>query len=121
MTQIQLIQAIPTLNKIAEFQLPFKTAYEIYSFIKKANERREFFCQQEDKLIKEYDGSVGAQGQILIKDNKDLQDFLTKYEELKKIEIEDLVPLEIKISDLASKNLSAADISALDGVIKFIE
>jgi hypothetical protein len=121
MTQYQLLQAIPALGTLGSLKLPMKKAYGIYNLAKKANEAKDFFIEQEKKLIEDYHAEVNENGQISFKEAEDFKGFNEKYTELKTLEAEGIEPIELSIESLGDQELSAADLASLEGVVNFVD
>lgn len=120
MTQYQLLQATPMLQKLSQYKLPIKTVYALYNLMKKAEECRAFFVEQEQKLVKEFNGTVNEEGKISFDNQENFKEFVAKYNELKSLEV-DAAAVALKISDLGDQTITVADMAALDGVINFEE
>ena len=121
MTQYQLILASPTLGLLNSFKLPIKTAYSLYNLNKKIAEYRDFFIEQERKLVEEFNGIVKENGQVSFEEAEDSIKFAQKYAELKSLEAAGFEAVKINMADLGDQTLTVADIAALDGIIEFID
>lgn len=119
-TYQKMFNAYPMLQKLVTMELPVKVSYQLYKIGKKIEDEKNFFVQEEKKLIEKYGGEVDAVGKINFKDEKNKEPFIKEYQELNNLEIKDLdsLPIKINIEDLNIK-LSALEISMLDGVIDF--
>lgn len=123
MTLQQMLNAIPALQNIVNLKLPAKQAYALFKLGKEINNQREFFAEEEKKLIEKYNGKVSEQGQITFEDAANQQNFLKDYIELNNMDADISVnlPIEIDIDYLGGENLTANDIETLFDIINFIE
>lgn len=119
-TYQKMFNAYPMLQKLITMELPVKVSYQLYKIGKKVEDEKNFFVQEEKKLIEKYHGEVDTVGKINFEDDKNRESFIKEYQELNNLEIKDLdsLPIKINIEDLNIK-LSALEISMLDGVIDF--
>lgn len=119
-TYQKMFNVYPMLQKLITMELPVKVSYQLYKVGKKIEDEKNFFVQEEKKLIEKYHGEVDAVGKINFEDDKNKESFIKEYQELNNLEIKDLdsLPIKINIEDLNIK-LSALEISVLDGVIDF--
>lgn len=119
-TYQKMFNVYPMLQKLITMELPVKVSYQLYKIGKKVEDEKNFFVQEEKKLIEKYHGEVDAVGKINFEDDKNKESFIKEYQELNNLEIKDLdsLPIKINIEDLNIK-LSALEISVLDGVIDF--
>lgn len=120
MTQYELLQAIPALQTLSKFKLPVKKAYSIYNLCKTANESKDFFIEQERKLIEEFKGTVNENGQITFENSDDFKGFAEKYNDLKALE-SDAEAVTLSASELGDQTISVEDIALLDGIITFAD
>lgn len=116
----KMFNVYPMLQKLITMELPVKVSYQLYKIGKKVEDEKNFFIQEEKKLIEKYNGKVDAVGKIDFEDDKNRESFVKEYQELNNLEIKDLdsLPIKINIEDLNIK-LSALEISVLDGFIDF--
>lgn len=119
-TYQKMFNVYPMLQKLITMELPVKVSYQLYKVGKKIEDEKNFFVQEEKKLIEKYHGEVDAVGKINFEDDKNKESFIKEYQELNNLEIKDLdsLPIKINIEDLNIK-LSALEISVLDGIIDF--
>lgn len=118
MTISQLTQAFPTLQKIVNFDLPIKKAYDIFCLAKLFNEQKEFFIDKERKLINKYNGKISDAGQITFDNVNDKANFAREYAELNNFEVA-AAPISLKFTDFGEQRLSPMEIMSLDGIISF--
>ena len=89
MIAIQLINTLPIIQKLMGLNLPIKKAYKIYTLAKLINDKRDFFINEEKKIIDKFDGNLTESGNIIFKDeeisniarNNDLSQFLSDLED----------------------------------------
>lgn len=104
MTNYNLINAVPALQKLVREDLPLRTAYRLSKMVRKVNEELDFFKAKEVELKAKHEYKVPVQ----------------EYNELLNLEIDwdeptITIPLDNNIS------LSVADIEALTPFIEFKE
>ena len=122
MTIQQLLNSQQAIQKLMGFNLPVKKAYKIYALAKQINEQREFFINEERKLIKKFNAEIKDNGYIILKDpQKDSEPFAKEYQEICSCEIPGISPIELKYSDFGDATLSPQEIALLDGIITFVE
>ena len=121
MTIFKLLNALPILQRFTALSLPVKKAYKVYSLAKQINEQREFFINEERKLVEKFEAEVLPDGRIQFKDSLQQAHFAQEYAELKEYEVENFSPITLTFEDLGDAAITAADISLLEGVIEFIE
>lgn len=120
MTAQQLMKALPVLQKIITLQLPIKKAYQIYSLTKVINEQREFFINEEKKLIERFDAEVLEDGTIKFLDVESARDFEVAHQEIMEYPVS-AEAIDLKFDDLGDATLTPIDLMALEGIINFIE
>lgn len=121
MTGYQLLNAAPILQKIIEFELPVKKAYQIYTLIKAIEDKREFFMSEERKLIAKFNAEITENGDIKFNSMEDHSGFSIAHSGLLSYEIEDVNSIELNFDSLKGANLSPRDIMQLENVIIFID
>ena len=121
MTAIQLINSLPVIQKLMDLKLPVKKAYSIYTLAKQINDNREFFIKEEKKIIDKFNVTILESGNLEFKSPEDQLQFIEEHNELSNYEVEDFNIIELSFDDLKEAELSALEIAALDGIIKFID
>lgn len=121
MTAQQMLNVLPALEKIVGLKLPVKKAYKVYSLAKLINEQREFFINEEKKLIEKFNGVVTETGGIQIGDPEKQVQFVKEHNDLMQYEVEGFTPLELAFDDLGDAEITPADLMILEGVINFVE
>ena len=121
MTIQQMLNALPIVQKIMELKLPVKKAYQAYTLAKQINEQRDFFINEEKKLIEKFNATVTETGSIQFSNAEDQAAFVEEYGALSRFENEDIKALELSFSDLGVAEFSPMEIAALEGVINFID
>ena len=117
----QLLNAYPIMQKLITLKLPVKKAHKVFLMVKKAEEQREFFIQEEKKLIEQYEAEVREDGRIYFKDAESKIAFLAADAELSQLEIDGFDPIYLTYDDMGDETFTAADIAALDGVVIFVD
>ena len=121
MTAIQLINSLPVIQKLMDLKLPVKKAYSIYTLAKQINDNREFFIKEEKKIIDKFNVTILESGSLEFKSPEDQLQFIEEHNELSNYEVENFNIIELSFDDLKEAELSALEIAALDGIIKFID
>ena len=121
MIAIQLINTLPIIQKLMGLNLPIKKAYKIYTLAKLINDKRDFFINEEKKIIDKFDGNLTESGNIIFKDEETQIKFSQEHYELMNYEIDDIEIIELSFNDFEGAELSALEIAALEGLIKFID
>jgi hypothetical protein len=117
----QLLNAYPIMQKLITLKLPVKKAHKVFLMARKAEEQKEFFVQEERKLIEKYEADIKEDGRIYFKDSESKDAFLAEDTELGQIEIDDFDPIYLTYDDMGDETFTAADIAALDGVVIFVD
>ena len=121
MTLQQILNAEPIVAKLIELKLPVKKAYKVYSLAKVINEKRDFFINEERKLIELYHAKVSPTGQVAFQNDEDRIGFIQDHANLSNCEVDDAEVLELSFDELGDIELSPRDIAMLEGVINFID
>ena len=117
----QMLNSLPILQKMMELKLPVKKAYKIYNLAKAIEDKRQFFIDEEKKLIDKFNAEILENGNIKFKTAEDQMNFSKEHAELMNYEIEDLATLELSFDDLGDAEFTPRDLMALEGVINFVE
>lgn len=120
MTVQQMLNSLPILQRIIEFKLPIKKAYAIYSLTKVINEQREFFINEEKKLIEKFNVEILAEGSIRFKDAESQRGFIVEHDALMQFEV-NAVAIDLSFKDLENVEFTPAELMKLEGVINFTE
>lgn len=121
MKQYQINRAYSVLKEISNAKLPVCDAYKIYMLMKQIEPAYEFELEQEKKLITKYNGEVGQDGTIRIKEQSDMQAFMKELKEMNDIEFDEEIKVaKIKFDSLGDFTMKPADIKYLDGFVEFI-
>ena len=121
MTVQQMLNSLPILQRVMELKLPIKKAYKAYILAKVINEKREFFINEEKKLIEKFDAETMDGGNIKFKTAEDQFGFLQEHAELMNYEVADLEVLELSFDELGDAEFTPVEIMQLEGVVNFIE
>ena len=117
----QMLNALPVLQKMMDLKLPMKKAYKVYSLAKAIEDKRQFFIDQERKLIESFGAEILENGNIKFKSAEDQISFSKEHFELLNCELEDFAAIELSFDDLGDATFTAKDLMALEGVINFVE
>lgn len=121
MTTQQMLNAFPVMQKIMTLNLPIKTAYKVYTLAKQINDKKEFFINEEKKLIEIFQAEVLENGNIRFNSYESQEAFSKKHAELFSYEIDDIEMLELSFSELKDATFTPNDIHMLEGVVNFID
>ena len=116
-----LLNALPVMQKLIGLKLPVRKAHKLFLMAKKAEEQKEFFVQEERKLIKKYEADIREDGRIYFKDSESKAAFLAADAELGQLEVDGFDPIYLTFDDMGNETFTAADIAALDGVVIFVD
>ena len=120
MTVQQMLNALPILQRMMELKLPIKKAYAVYSLAKVINEQREFFINEEKKLIEKFNVEVLSNGNIRFEDTESQNEFVAEHNALMQYEV-NVVAIELSFEDLGNAEFTPVELMQLEGVINFIE
>ena len=121
MTTLEMLNALPGVQKLMDLKLPVKKAFKVYSLAKQINEQKDFFINEEKKLIDAHQGVVLENGRIQFESKDAQENFAKEHELLMQYEVKDLDVLELSFSDLKDVELTPAEIGMLDGIVNFID
>ena len=116
-----LLNALPVMQKLIGLKLPVRKAHKLFLMAKKAEEQKEFFVQEERKLIEKYEADIREDGRIYFKDSESKAAFLAADAELGQLEVDGFDPIYLTFDDMGNEAFTAADIAALDGVVIFVD
>ena len=88
---------------------------------KSINEQREFFINEEKKLVKKFNGEIVDGGSLRFKKPEDQVSFAKEHVELLNYEIPELAAIELSFDDLGDATFTPIELSTLEGVVNFIE
>lgn len=117
----QMLNALPILQKIIELKLPIKKAYQVYKLTKSIEDKRQFFIQEEKKLIDKFNVEILENGNIKFNSVEDQMTFSKEHADLMQYEIEELETLELNFDDLGDVEFTPRELMALEGIINFVE
>lgn len=121
MTAQQILNALPLIQNIMDLNLPIKKAYEVYTLAKLINEKREFFINEEKKIIEKFNATVAENGTIRFQSPQDQLAFYQAHSELMNYEVDDLKAVELSLSNLESAQLKPYEIGLLENIITFVD
>ena len=108
----QLGAALPSLQKLAQLDLPVKIAFRISRFLKQAETEGQTLATIRSRLLKEFGEPMKESGQFRVLPDK-IDDFKAELEKLQSEEIEfNFQP--ISLENLGDIFLSAQDLLVLD-------
>ena len=121
MTQKEMINIIPTLQKLVGIKLPLKSSYAVFRLAKEIDAQKEFFIEEERKLIEKYNGSINEMGRISFENPENFEPFAQEYAELNNLEVElkEKLPIVIKLDVVEGGEFAPADFFSLEGIIDF--
>jgi hypothetical protein len=111
---IQVVDALPSLQKLAEQELTTKTLYKIQKLFGNLEPEVAFYNEQRNKLLAQYCDSIG--NQYVPKNGKEVE-LNTKLGELLDIEIESDIK-EVAIGLDENIKLSYNDLVVLKGFVR---
>ena len=121
MTVQQMLNSLPILQRVMELKLPIKKAHGIYVLAKQINEQREFFINEEKKLIEKFNAEVLEGGNVRFETPEAQAQFVQEHAALMQYEVSDLKTIELSLDDLGDAEFTPIDILSLEGVIDFKE
>ena len=121
MTQKEMFNAIPTIQKLVGTRLPIKSSYAIFKLAKEIDSQKEFIIGEEKKLIEKYNGKIDEQGRITFEDPSVYENFSKEYANLNNLEVEltTALPIKIDLNAVSGVNFAPADFLTLEGIINF--
>ena len=120
MTVQQMLNSLPILQRMMELKLPIKKAHGIYSLAKVINEQREFFINEEKKLIEKFNAEILEGGNIRFKDAESQVGFMTEHNALMQYEV-DAAAIDLSFEDLGNSEFTPVELMQLEGVINFVD
>ena len=117
-TAQQMLNALPIIQKMMNYNLPIKAAYSIFNLAKIINQQQEFFTQKERDLITQHEAEILDGGNVRFKDSQSQIEFMKAHNELMSCEIEGLESITLKFDDFKDATFTPAEIAALEGVIE---
>ena len=120
MTVQQMLNSLPILQRMMELKLPIKKAHGIYSLAKVINEQREFFINEEKKLVEKFNAEILEGGNIRFKDAESQVGFMTEHNALMRYEV-DAAALDLSFEDLGDSEFTPVELMQLEGVINFVD
>ena len=121
MKLIQVMNALPVLQKVMKLSLPIKKSFKIYTLAKQVNDTRDFFIKEEKKIIDKYEVKVLENGSLEFKDIEAQRGFTKEHNELLDYELEGSTAIDLTFDDLKDAKLSAIEVATLEGIINFID
>lgn len=121
MKQIKVNAAYNTLRKLADLQLPVRSAYEVYMLIKQIEPIRNFGTERGKAILEKYNGSIKGDGRLMFPTQDEANAFSNELQELNEMETDvEVTPITLSFDDLDC-TLSPADIASLEGFVAFTD
>lgn len=108
-----IVNALPSLQKLAAIELPCKILYKINKLMDGLDSELKFYNKQRDQIFQKYNIKV-EDGNIKLRES-DRQAFEKEWNELLNVEAEDIQPIAVPADD--NMKLSYNDVKALQGII----
>ena len=121
MTIQKLLNALPEVQKLVSLKLPIKKAYQVYILAKLINDKRDFFINEEKKLIEKYQAKIENNGAVSFSNIENQKAFNQEHSELFQYEIDDINVVDLTFDDLKDMEFTPVEIAMLDGVINFTD
>ena len=115
----QILDILPILQKMIELKLPVRKAYELFKLIKLVEEQKQFFINQEKKLVESYDISFTEKGDIIFKSEEDQSEFIKFHNDLRTSKLSEIEPINLSFEDVKDLMLSVKDFQTLENIIIF--
>ena len=109
----KIVNALPSLQKLAAVELPCKILYRINKLMDSLDSELKFYNKTRDQIFQKYNVKV-EDGNLKLQGN-DIEAFERELNELLNLEIEDIKPIDMPADD--NIKLSYNDIKALEGII----
>lgn len=130
MKHIQFVKAYRTLQKLSDFSLPVREAFEIFKLTKALQPAHEFAAKMERQLIEKYKGEVNDDGSVNFVHGDDeksrseginnMNKFVAELDELNDTEMDyEFEPIKLSYDAMDGQKISANEIMALDGFVIF--
>jgi small-conductance mechanosensitive channel len=71
-----MIEAIPVIKKLIGIKLPLKSSYAVFRIAKEIEQHKEFFMEEEKKLIEKYKGAINETGRITFENPENIEPFI---------------------------------------------
>lgn len=118
-TQHKAVNAYIALIKLSRATLKGRVARDLFMLKTKLEPSWNFQKEEQDKYIKEYNGTLDDDGNLRFSNQDDRDQFDKKINEIAEIETEfDIEPVQIKCDDI---EISVSDIEALAGFVEFTD
>ena len=117
----QMLDSLPIMQRIMELRLPIKKAHKLYSLAKVINEQREFFINEEKKLVEKFNGTINENGSITFPTTEDQANFAAAHYEILNYEVPEIVAIDLTFDDLGDAAFTPYELSLLEGAINFVE
>lgn len=120
MNQKQIINAYITLVKLSGVQMSIKAAHSLYSLRKKLEPTYQFCAEQEQLIVKKYNGQA-SNGTIIFADAECAKKAHEALHDLYELVVDiDFEPVTVNMDDFKDGTLSLNDLEAFDGLVILI-
>lgn len=116
-TQGKVVKAFNVLATMSSKPMNSFAAYKLFRLKKALTPVVEFQSEQEYKLIEELGGTIDQNGRIHIEDKEKQVEFITRHQELEKMECE----IETEKISMFPKELPDISLSDMESLEEFIE
>lgn len=118
MTINEMLKALPVLQRVVNFQLAPKKAYEVLSLAKKINEKRAFFIKEERKLIEKFNAEMDETGAYVFPTEEECLAFSEAAEEMMEMDA-GIQKIDLSFEDFSENTMSPAELATLECIINF--
>lgn len=108
-----IVNALPSLQKLAAVELPCRVLYKINKLMDSLESELKFYNKQRDQIFQKYNVQM-ENGNLKLQGN-DIEAFEREFNDLLNLEIEDIKSIDVPADD--NIKLSYNDIKALEGII----
>lgn len=108
-----IVNALPSLQKLAAVELPCRVLYKINKLMDSLESELKFYNKQRDQIFQKYNVQM-ENGQLKLQAN-DIEAFEREFNELLNLEVEDIKSIDVPADD--NIKLSYNDVKALEGII----
>lgn len=108
-----IVNALPSLQKLAAVELPCRVLYKINKLMDSLESELKFYNKQRDQIFQKYNVQM-ENGNLKLQGN-DIEAFEREFNELLNLEVEDIKSIDVPADD--NIKLSYNDVKALEGII----
>ena len=126
MTILEALNAIPALNELRKYKLPFAKAAGIFRLCKSLDSVREFYAEEEKKLLEQYaakdengNPKLLDNGQVLFDCYTDRDAYRSAVDDLFETDCGvEITPVTLTETDFGEQPISPAMLDELDGIVE---